>query len=301
MNKTKKNIRPPFPIDVVYTWAGETQTNNPRNSYNNELKYSLRSIDRFAPWVNKIYILMNTYKQPSWIKPTDKIIFLEHKDTFPSKEYLPNTNSNAIETTICNIPNLSEHYIYFNDDVFLGKPIKYTHFFTPDGKAKIHNYALNTTQTIENNYSSQLNIHFPPNTDKMHIHVAIPYIKSLCLEFNNKYADYIHWIRSTKSRFKKGFDVCNTYNLNTPCQQIHYPMSKYMYLKHKAIPVNLMKNIIYINVLNYIDEFPKIFIKKPNIFCINDTEKKPEKRKIFNEYTLNFYRTYFPTKASFEL
>ena len=47
----------PFPIDVVYTWKGERVTDNIRDSYNNELQYSLRSIDLYAPWVNKIYIL----------------------------------------------------------------------------------------------------------------------------------------------------------------------------------------------------------------------------------------------------
>ena len=34
----------PFPIDVVYSWKGEEITDNPRSSYNHELKYSLRAI-----------------------------------------------------------------------------------------------------------------------------------------------------------------------------------------------------------------------------------------------------------------
>ena len=146
-NKTLKRSaskKSPFPIDIVYTWKGEEMSNNRRLGYNYELKYSLRSIYFFAPWVNKIYILMNNYKQPSWIKENDKIVIVEHKDTFPSEKYLPNTNSNAIETTIANIKGLSNHYIYFNDDIFLGRKVKYTDFFTPDGKAKIDDYSLNT-------------------------------------------------------------------------------------------------------------------------------------------------------------
>jgi len=300
--KTKKNHRLSFPIDVVYTWVGEEKfSNNIRLSYNNELKYSLRSIDYYAPWVNKIYILMNTSNQPSWIKPNDKIIIVDHTDTFPSKEYLPNTNSNAIETTICNIPNLSEHYIYFNDDVFLGKKVKYTHFFTPDGKAKIHNFAVNTVKTIKNNYSKQLNVHFPPNTNEIYKHVPIVYIKSLVLQFNHKYADDIHWIRTTKIRKGKGFNFCKENNLNTPCQQIHYAIAKYMYLKNKAVLTNLTKNIEYINGLDYMILLPKVLIKKPIIFCINDTEKEEEKRKLFTTYILQFFNAYFPTPARFEL
>ena len=297
--KTRKYIRPPFPIDVVYTWAGEKKSNNIRTSFNGELKYSLRSIEYFAPWVNKIYILMNTFKQPSWIKPTDKIIIVEHKDTFPSKEYLPNTNSNAIETTLCNIPNLSEHYIYFNDDFFLGKPIKYTHFFTPDGKAKIKNNALKTQRTLKNN-SNKLKIQFPPNTLSMYEHVPIPYIKSLVLEFNNKYSDYIHWIRSTKTRLNIGFNICKKNNLNNPCQQIHYPLAKYMYLKKQAVPISIEQN--YVSNNNFIDAFPNLLENKPYSFCVNDNEyNNIEKRELFHKHALQFYNTYFPDKASFEL
>ena len=57
-NKTRKQKRisaPPFPIDVVYTWKGEDKSNDIRLGYNHELKYSLRSVDLYAPWVNKIY------------------------------------------------------------------------------------------------------------------------------------------------------------------------------------------------------------------------------------------------------
>ena len=60
----QSNDEPPFPIDIVYTWAGEhNDTNDARISNNNELKYSLRSVMKYAPWVNKIYILMNPPKQ----------------------------------------------------------------------------------------------------------------------------------------------------------------------------------------------------------------------------------------------
>ena len=112
---------PPFPIDVVYTWKGEEVTNDIRSSYNHELKYSLRSIDLYAPWVNKIYILTDYPKKyPSWIKnDNSKIIMVDTTETFPDQTYLPNSNSNAIESTISNIKQLSEHYIYFCDDIFL--------------------------------------------------------------------------------------------------------------------------------------------------------------------------------------
>ena len=74
---------PPFPIDVVYTWKGEEVTNDIRSSYNHELQYSLRSIDLYAPWVNKIYILTDYPKKyPSWIKnDNNKIIMTMTRTT----------------------------------------------------------------------------------------------------------------------------------------------------------------------------------------------------------------------------
>ena len=47
----------PYPIDIVYTWASENNNKNDiRQSFNNELMYSLRSVFKYMPWFNKIYI-----------------------------------------------------------------------------------------------------------------------------------------------------------------------------------------------------------------------------------------------------
>jgi hypothetical protein len=230
---------PPFPIDIVYTWRGEKFSNNIIESYNYELKYSLRSIDLYAPWVNKIYILMNEEKYPSWINPVNnKIIIVDHVTTFKDKKYLPNTNSNAIETTIVNIPNLSEHYVYFCDDVFLGRSCSYNEFFTTDGKAKVDIYTKVNNSILKNKNMNLLNFELPMTTNEFHPHIPIPQIKSSVKDFYDTYPDYIEWIKSTKTRKGKGIDICKKYKLNMPCQQIHYPTYKYMYTHNKAILIN---------------------------------------------------------------
>lgn len=303
--KNKDTEKTPFPIDIVYTWKGENDSNDMRLRYNNELKYSLRSIELFAPWVNKIFILMNNYNPPSWIKDNDKIIIVEHSETFPSADYLPNTNSNAIETTISNIKDLSEHYIYFNDDFFLGRKTKYTSFFTPDGKAIVDDYVLITRDIVKD--KNTLGIKFPQNSDSMYKHIPIPQIKSLVQKFNKKYADYIDWIRKIKKRNEKGFDICRKYNLNAPCQQIHYPVAKYMYSKKKAVLVNNNhinnKNVWYVSSAD-ITLKPKLLTElldvKPTLFCINDSEEDIKKRKIILKKLLIFFNKYYPNKASFE-
>ena len=295
---------PPFPIDVVYTWKGEEVTNDIRTSYNNELQYSLRSIDLYAPWVNKIYILMNNKKQPSWIKENGKIIIFEHTDTFPNTSYLPNTNSNAIETTIVNIPGLSEHYIYFNDDIFLGNNVKYTDFFTYDGKAIVDKYVLETSPILIDENNNINNINYPPSTGKMYKHIPIPQVKSSVQEFYEEYSEYIHWVRMTKNRNNKGFDICESNSLNSPCQQIHYPICKYMYSKNKAILTDNddPNKVIYIanKYYNLETTLNRIVIIKPKFFCINDNQIDVSKREETRNTILQFFEVYFPNKPEFE-
>jgi len=297
----------PFPIDVVYSWKGEEVTDNPRSSYNHELKYSLRSIDMFAPWVNKIYILTDYPKKyPSWVnKRTTKIVMVDTTETFPNKNYLPNSNSNAIETTIVNIKGLSEHYIYFCDDFFLGSPTSYTHFFTPDGRALVDKYTMEENSILQDKNYNLLNIEFPPGSYRMYKHVPSPQIKSLVIEFNKKYSDYIHWIRMTKIRVKRGFDECRLYGLNTPCQQIHYPISKYIYSKNKAVLTDNddPKKVVFLknSMTNFSEKLVEIYEKKPLFFCINDDEVDVHKREVVREEVLNFYNMYFNKKPNFEL
>ena len=299
--KTIKN--PPFPIDIVYTWKGEEMSNNNRLAYNYELKYSLRSIYLFAPWVNKIYILMNKYKQPSWIKDNNKIIIVEHSETFPSNKYLPNTNSNAIETTIANIKGLSNHFIYLNDDFFLGKKVKYTDFFTPDGKALVDKRTLQLRSVVKNNSKKKLDFEIPDNFEKLYKHIPISLIKDEVLNFNIKYADYIDWIRNTKKRIDKGYNICEKNKLNSPCQQIHYPIAQFMYTNNKAKIANDKKyKSYYVPSIdpNFQKKLNTILNIKPKFFCINDVETNPEKRKIVTDEMLSFFNKYYPDKPAYE-
>lgn len=134
------------PIDIVYTWVYEDDallkdmekySKEPvckacyRN--NNELKYSLRSLEKYAPWYNKIYIVVRDGQQPKWLKQNHRLQFIEHSSIIPEK-YLPTFNSLSIESFLHHIPNLNERYIYFNDDVILWNKVIPSMFFTHDNK-----------------------------------------------------------------------------------------------------------------------------------------------------------------------
>ena len=145
------------PIDIVYTWVDGSDPNW-RAIYNcfagkqsdfatdavdacrfaaqDELKYSLRSICKYAPFFNHIYIITMNQK-PSWLKPHPQVTIIDHKTIFPKAEDLPTFNSQAIESNLHRIPGLSEYFIYFNDDVFLGRSVTPGDFFTEEGKVKV--------------------------------------------------------------------------------------------------------------------------------------------------------------------
>ena len=100
---------------------------------NEELKYSLRSLYKFAPWIRNIYILTNG-QIPKWLNIDNKRIkIVTHSDIFQNKSHLPTFSSPAIEANIHNIPGISEHFLYLNDDVLFGKPVYPEDFISTEG------------------------------------------------------------------------------------------------------------------------------------------------------------------------
>lgn len=95
------------------------------------LKYVLRSIDTNLPWINKVHLLVMQESQiPEYInQETVHIVF--HKDFIP-EEHLPTFNANTIEMYLWNIPELSEHFIYINDDIIFNNELSHLFFFSED-------------------------------------------------------------------------------------------------------------------------------------------------------------------------
>ncbi len=104
------------------------------------LQYWFRGVEKFAPWVNKIYFITWGHV-PSWLN-TDhpKLCIVNHKDYIPAL-YLPTFSSHTIELNMHRIKGLSEQFVYFNDDMFLLNDVKPTDFFV-NGKP-CDTYGLN--------------------------------------------------------------------------------------------------------------------------------------------------------------
>ena len=95
---------------------------------NGFLKYWFRGVEKFAPWVRKIHFVTSG-QQPEWLDTRNpKIHLVHHKDIIP-EAFLPTYNSVVIERYMYRIPGLSEHFVYFNDDFYLTRPISQERFF----------------------------------------------------------------------------------------------------------------------------------------------------------------------------
>ena len=92
------------------------------------LKYWFRGVEKFAPWVNKIFFV--TYGHlPQWLDTDNpKLVVIKHEDFIPA-EYLPTFNSNVIEFFFHKIKDLSDKFVYFNDDMFIINKIPSQRFF----------------------------------------------------------------------------------------------------------------------------------------------------------------------------
>ena len=123
------------PIDIVYAWCGEKclpSIDDPRRHRDcMELRYSLRSVHKYVPWINHIYILVNTEDMtlPSWLNEESRkwITFVDRCELLDTKA--PTYNSFAVHTVIHKIPQLTNHFIVMDDDMFFNNPVSPAYFF----------------------------------------------------------------------------------------------------------------------------------------------------------------------------
>ena len=99
------------------------------------LKYLFRGIEENAPWVRRVFLVTDG-QIPDWLNMDNpKIEIVDHKQIIDG-EYLPTFNSNVIDWNLHKIPNLSENFVYFNDDMFLVKKTTPEDFFGSNGFPK---------------------------------------------------------------------------------------------------------------------------------------------------------------------
>jgi len=110
---------------------------------NGEIYYNIASALLYASLIRRIFIVTDG-QVPRFISDfvsegkcaADYIRLVSHDEIFKADKNLPdlraarpNFNSLAIESVLWRIPDLSEHFIYGNDDLFFNRPVNEGDFF----------------------------------------------------------------------------------------------------------------------------------------------------------------------------
>lgn len=284
-----------FPVDAVITFRGEKlDLNHRREGYNYEIKYCLRAISKNMPWIRKIYILQNSdARVPSFFSDkyeSNNVLLYNDNEVIPSK-YLPTTNSNSIETFLTLLPDLSENFIYFNDDIFVRKEVPVDYFFTSTGVPKRPIFPVVYHKQIGKNEISA-----PPSPGMWYPHVPIAYTKSEIDEYINKYPDFIEYIRSIRTRKNDGHYQCYKLGLLYPCLQLHASIN----YQGKGLTNEL--EIMASDYYAFPRDLPFIKLGRKKFFCVNDESTGSMEERIANRNRFRkIMEDIFPEKSRAEI
>lgn len=122
---------------------GDDAASASRFADHDELRYSMRSLEKFAPWVRRVYLVTNG-QVPHWLDLSNpKVRVITHLEIFSAAtptsclHHLPVFSSPAIESHLHRIPGLSKRFLYLNDDTFFASPVVPDDFHCPVAGAKI--------------------------------------------------------------------------------------------------------------------------------------------------------------------
>lgn len=316
-------------IDIVYTWCDSSDENllkkrekfakeegidfklNDKCRYinNNELMYSLRSLELYAPWINNIYIVVDN-QIPKWLNLSNpKIKIIDHKDIMP-EDALPTFNSRAIEHCIVNIENLSENFLYANDDCFFWGPVEPDFFIKQNNKIIYRFVKEKVGKEPEIPYIKSLKtaldlLKAKPSFYRLPHHNIDMLNKTCIKECYSKFKTLIdNTIRdkfrkeTSISRFIYNYYACiKNYGEFKIISRIdtYLPLYRkiYNFINKKYSEDSLSVGLETIYELNLALE--KL---KPKLLCINDQECVTDKDR---EQLKPFLESKFPDKSSFEI
>jgi hypothetical protein len=311
-------------IDVVYTWVDssdpnwqkirkkyisdshaklESAGNEERFLDRDELKYSLRSLWMYAPFVRNIYIITAEHV-PTWLNlNSNQIRIVSHKEIFPDEKMLPTFNSHAIEACLHRIEGLSDYFIYFNDDVFLGNEVMEEDFFTKSGLLKIrfsmpqfiiegrphindiptHWAAYNAVGLIKKDFGISFNRKLK--------HVPFPLKKSILYEIEARYPQEV--LKTRNSKFRSSSDLAipsmfSAFYCIATKQGVEWPDNPGEY--------------VYADTGKY-DFYQKLSIitdKTPKFFCLNSTKYRDISLYQQAEIMQGFLEYLYPIPSPFE-
>jgi len=116
---------------------------------NGELSVLAPAIRRLMPWIGKIFVATNGQRPPRDVLETEGVRWVRHEEFFVDRAALPTFNSNAIGANLAFIDGLSERFLIFNDDCFVGRPLSADDFFAPENGAPIFRFEFDAVPREE--------------------------------------------------------------------------------------------------------------------------------------------------------
>lgn len=310
-----------FDIDIVFSWVdgssddfqrerakrmqsyvvGIGDDSEARFRQIDELKYALRSVHMFAPWIRRIFIATDS-PRPAWLADHPKVTIVPSEAMFADPSVLPTHNSHAVESQLHRIPGLSEHFLYSNDDMFFGRPVRPELFFSPGGLTKFVEarirIGLGETHPQRSGYENAARVNrrllrerFGAVTTRHLEHCAAPLRKSVMAELENEFPEEFR--RTAASRFRSATDISVTNSL------YHY----YALAVGKAV-VQTDARVKYIETTlrSALPALRRLLKKRDqDMFCLNDgsfPEIPVEQRA---RAVTDFLERYFPIPAPWEV
>jgi Stealth protein CR2, conserved region 2/Stealth protein CR4, conserved region 4/Stealth protein CR3, conserved region 3/Stealth protein CR1, conserved region 1 len=309
-----------FDIDMVFSWVdgndpefrarraaamtdqvlGEGDDADARIRQIDELKYALRSVHAFAPWVRRIFIATDS-PVPEWLAPHPKVTVVRAADHFTDPSALPVYNSHAVESQLHHIPGLAEHFLYSNDDMFFGRALPPTMFFSPGGVTKFieagTRIGLGPNHPERSGFENAARVNRQLLWEKFgkiitrHLeHTAAPLRKSVLCELEREFSN--DFARTQASRFRASTDISVTNSL------YHY----YALMTGRAVQHESAK-MLYVDTTlrSGLEKLPKLLKKRKfDFFCLNDGSFPEVSARERAEVVGEFLDGYFPVPAPWE-
>jgi hypothetical protein len=309
-----------FDIDLVFSWVdgsspeyiaarraqqqgvvlGEGDDHEARFRQINELKYALRSVYMFAPWIRRIFIATDS-PAPAWLAEHPSVTIVRSEEFFADPSVLPTHNSQAVECQLHHIEGLSEHFLYSNDDMFFGRPVGPDMFFTPGGITKFieaeTRIGLGENAAERSGFENAARVNrkllwnrFGRITTRHLEHTAAPLRRSVVTQMAEEFPEEFRKTAASRFRAADNISVTNSF--------YHY----YALLTGRAVTQTAAK-VRYVDTtmragINYL---PKLLAKRNmDFFCLNDGSFPEVSADERAEAVTAFLEKYFPIKAPWE-
>ena len=290
------------------------------------LVYWFRSIDKFAPWVRKIHFVTWGHF-PKFLRIDSPKLHIVRHDEFIPKEYLPTFSSHAIEMNIHRIPGIADHFVYFNDDMFILRPVKPESFFknglpcTYGGEVPIElvgnigtwqHAAVNNLGIINANFSKKESVTKYSKKYRNRCYRWKDNLRTIFLElfypdyftgFKNLHAPAAYLRNSFQAVWnaeqkKLSNTCCNKFRTNDDVNQ--WVVLWWQIASGKFYPA-IIDNIVELITENSIEKLCDIIEKQKHDFiCLNDPDEEVDYYFLRNKLKYSFEKI-LSEKSSYEL